>query len=52
MLNKDGEVVDRGRIRTTPKAIAKKFTDLPSTRVAALPETGPKSLSVKTVRHA
>ncbi|MCU1222727.1 MAG: ISAca5, transposase [Edaphobacter sp.] len=33
-LNQDGEVVDRGRFRTTPKAIAKWFTDLPSTRVA------------------
>jgi transposase len=33
-LNQDGEVVDRGRFRTTPKAIAKCFTDLPPTRVA------------------
>ena len=33
-LNHDGEVVDRGRFTTTPKAIAKWFTDLPSTRVA------------------
>jgi transposase len=33
-LNQEGEVVDRGRFRTTPKAIAKWFTDLPSTRVA------------------
>jgi transposase len=29
-LNEDGEVVDRGRFRTTPKAIEKWFTDLPS----------------------
>src|SRR5271168_2793916 len=33
-LNLDGEVVDRGRFRTTPKAIEKWFKDLPSTRVA------------------
>jgi transposase len=33
-LNQDGEVVDRGRFRTTPKAIEKWFTDLPPTRVA------------------
>ena len=33
-LNQDGEVVDRGRFRTTPKSIAKWFTDLSSTRVA------------------
>jgi transposase len=33
-LNQDGEVVDRGRFRTTPKAIGKWFTDLPPTRVA------------------
>ena len=41
-LNQDGEVVDRGRFRTTPKAIAKWFTDLPSTRVAM--ETGVHSI--------
>jgi len=33
-LNQDGEVVDRGRFRTTPKAIEKWFTDVPSERVA------------------
>jgi hypothetical protein len=33
-LNRDGEVIDRGRFRTTPKAIEKWFTDLPPTRVA------------------
>jgi transposase len=27
-LNEGGEVVDRGRFRTTPKAIEKWFTDL------------------------
>jgi transposase len=29
-LNQDGEVVDRGRFRTTPKAIEKWFTGVPS----------------------
>jgi transposase len=33
-LNRDGEVVDRGRFRTTPKAIEKWFTDVPHARVA------------------
>jgi transposase len=33
-LNEDREVVDRGRFRTTPKAIEKWFTDLPPARVA------------------
>jgi hypothetical protein len=33
-LNEDGEVVGRGRFRTTPKAIEKWFTDLPPVRVA------------------
>jgi transposase len=33
-LNEDGEVVDRGRFRTTPKAIERWFTDLPSACVA------------------
>jgi len=32
-LNQDGEVVDRGRFRTTPKAIEKWFTDVPPARV-------------------
>ena len=31
-LNQDGEVVDRGRFRTTPKAIEKWFTDVTSAR--------------------
>jgi transposase len=39
-LNQDGEVVDRGRFRTTPKAIAKWFTDLPSTRSATRNASG------------
>jgi transposase len=33
-LNEDGEVVDRGRFRTTPKAFEKWFTDVPAARVA------------------
>src|ERR1700754_3127313 len=33
-LNQDGEVVDRGRFRTTPKAIEKWFTDVPPARIA------------------
>jgi transposase len=33
-LNQDGEVVDRGRFRTTPKAIEKWFIDVPPARVA------------------
>ena len=33
-LNQDGEVVDCGRFRTTPKAIEKWFTDVPPARVA------------------
>jgi transposase len=33
-LNQDGEVVDRGRFRTTAKAIQKWFTDVPHSRVA------------------
>jgi transposase len=33
-LNQDGEVIDRGRFRTAPKAIEKWFTDVPPARVA------------------
>jgi transposase len=33
-LNQSGEVVDRGRFRTTAKAVEKWFKDLPPTRVA------------------
>src|ERR1700678_1788201 len=33
-LNQDGEVVARGRFRTTPQAIAKWFTDVAPARVA------------------
>jgi hypothetical protein len=33
-LNQDGDVVGRGRFRTTPKAIEKWFTGLPPARIA------------------
>jgi transposase len=33
-LNEDGEVVGRGRFRTTPQAIDKWFTDVPPARIA------------------
>ena len=33
-LNQQGEVIDRGRFRTTPKAVDKWFTDVPHARVA------------------
>ena len=33
-LNQGGEVIDRCRFRTTPKAIEKWFTDVPHARVA------------------
>src|ERR1700729_4278986 len=33
-LNPEGTIVDRGRFRTTPKAIEKWFTDLPPARIA------------------
>jgi transposase len=33
-LNQEGEVIDRGRFRTTAKAINKWFTDVPHARVA------------------
>jgi transposase len=37
-LNQDGEVVDRGRFRTTPKAIEKWFTDVPQRGLRWRPE--------------
>jgi transposase len=43
-LNQDGEVVDRGRFRTTPKAIEKWFTDVAPARVAM--EAGTHSISI------
>src|SRR5260370_6055518 len=33
-LNEEGEVVDRGRFRTTPTGVERWFTDLPSVRIA------------------
>ena len=41
-LNEDGEVVDRGRFRTTPAGVDKWFTDLPGVRVAM--EAGTQSI--------
>jgi hypothetical protein len=41
-LNQDGEVVDRGRFRTTPKKTEKWFTDVPHARVAM--EAGTNSI--------
>ena len=43
-LNEDGEVVDRGRFRTTLSGVEKWFTDLPRARVAM--ETGTHSIWV------
>jgi transposase len=33
-LNEDGEVVGRGRFRTSPSGVEKWFTDLPPVRIA------------------
>ena len=33
-LNEDGEVVDRGRFRTSPSGVERWFTDLPPVRIA------------------
>jgi transposase len=43
-LNEGGEVVDRGRFRTTPAGVEKWFTNVPSARVAL--ETGTHSIWV------
>jgi transposase len=43
-LNEDGEVVDRGRFRTTPSGVEKWFTDVLRARVAM--ETGTHSIWV------
>jgi len=43
-LNEDGEVVDRGRFRTTPSGVEKWFTDLPKARIAM--EAGTHSIWV------
>jgi transposase len=48
-LNQDGEVVDRGRFRTTAKAIEKWFKDLPQTRVAM--EAGVHSIWISEQLH-
>jgi transposase len=43
-LNEDGEVVDRGRFRTTPSGVEKWFTDLPKARITM--EAGTHSIWV------
>jgi transposase len=43
-LNEEGEVVDRGRFRTTPTGVERWFTDLPSVRIAM--EAGTHSIWV------
>src|SRR5580700_1224340 len=43
-LNEDGEVVDRGRFRTSPSGVEKWFTDLPRIRIAM--EAGTHSIWV------
>ena len=44
-LNQDGEIVDRGRFRTAPKAIEKWFADVPPARVAMEAGTRPRAAS-------
>ena len=34
MLNEEGEVIDRGRFRTSPKGVEKWFIGVPPARVA------------------
>ena len=43
-LNQEGEVVDRGRFRTTPAGVERWFTDLPPVRIAM--EAGTHSIWV------
>src|ERR1035441_7010052 len=43
-LNEDGEVIDRGRLRTTPSGVDKRFRNLGPARVAM--ETGTHSIWV------
>jgi hypothetical protein len=43
-VNQNGEVVDRGRFRTTPKAIEKWFTNVGPARVAM--EAGTHSILI------
>jgi transposase len=44
-LNEDGEVVGRGRFRTSPSGVEKWFTDLPPVRIAM--EAGTHSIWVR-----
>jgi hypothetical protein len=44
-LNQDGEAVDRGRFRATPKAIEKSFTDIPPAHIAMLSRNDRPNLS-------
>jgi transposase len=48
-LNEDGQVLDRGRFRTTPKAIDKWFTDVPHARLAM--EAGTHSIWISEQLH-
>jgi transposase len=48
-LNQEGAVVDRGRFRTTPKAIEKWFTDLPLARIAM--EAGTHSIWISELQE-
>ncbi len=43
-LNNEGEVMDRGRFRTTPSSVEEWFTDLPKTRIAM--EAGTHSIRI------
>ena len=47
-LNEEGEVVDRGRFRTTLLGVEKRFTDLPKARVAM--ETGMITCRIQSSR--
>ena len=48
-LNEEGEAVDRGRFRTTPKGLEKWFTDVPPARVAM--EAGTHSIWISEQLH-
>src|SRR5258705_11929951 len=45
-LNEEGEVIDRGRFRTSPKGVEKWFIDVPSARVAM--EAGTHSIWISS----
>jgi len=47
-LNEDGEVVDRGRFRTSPSGVEKWFTDLPRVRIAMEAGTHSKFPKIQT----